>query len=764
MANRFTNVSYVALSLAVLSVVGCSQSNSAKTGADAQGADAQAGGQGGAGQGGTGQGGTGQGGTGQGGTGQGGTGQGGTGQGGAGQGGAGQGGAGQGGAVQRDAGPGAPPGLPSVPGVPDPSVKTALPPVPAMVNVTALATGDSVHLGFDLIDGARDYRVYVLPDDKDVTPGANGVVTVHNALYRCAGDRQMPPTVMDGAAPGAFGTLRTLVDNQKVPVDSVAAAGQYKRTLAEATLGYVYATPGSDRVPVYAMGDPDKNADNQCPMQRYGASRVKKYVLAGERTTLLAQKWRDDGVAFYVPATAGAGTRAVLSASEPDERYYFVDGPETATRPKPAVPAFQVLTAAAAGTEPLMRAFYQVACGAGHDELVAGQAMFDRVRRQGDQMPMNQLEWSGITGPTTLVVEALDQGCPWQGQLSPASASAFTEPPQSYPALVTVDELRAASPTGEVFINGQHDATSNPRPIARSFVKISPGPRPDMDWFQGFDPGSALPAFTTIACGEPGGTCFQQFREQSSIGDLSIMFVDRYKYGAMLGQLWFVYADAGADTPAKIRLTANRKGNIDAATFLHVTMEADAFTTGRRYPQLLISDQDAPVQYTMVKGHALVLQPFGDYPYSYELQYCDHKNWDVNDQCPRYSFVQRLDPADQNNVTALAPAAEIGEHVGVDLSTRFDIFVSSKRAYVFLDGDPYGCAELPASKVPTGPVTVTFGDVLYHSGADDNTFAFHKKHLQIETRRHFDNLGFKSGLGAPTWDEARFPCVAQAFP
>jgi len=79
---------------------------------------------------------------------------------------------------------------------------------------------------------------------------------------------------------------------------------------------------------------------------------------------------------------------------------------------------------------------------------------------------------------------------------------------------------------------------------------------------------------------------------------------------------------------------------------------------------------------------------------------------------------------------------------------------------MFLDGQPYGCANLPTSSVPAGPVTVTFGDVLYHSGVD-HTYAFTSKALQVSTRRHFDNLGFKSGMAAPPWDEKRMPCVSQ---
>jgi hypothetical protein len=66
---------------------------------------------------------------------------------------------------------------------------------------------------------------------------------------------------------------------------------------------------------------------------------------------------------------------------------------------------------------------------------------------------------------------------------------------------------------------------------------------------------------------------------------------------------------------------------------------------------------------------------------------------------------------------------------------------------------------LPATGVPSGPVTVTWGDVLYHS-AVDRTMKFHAAHLRLDTRRHYDNLGFSSGLPAPGWDESRLPCAA----
>ena len=69
----------------------------------------------------------------------------------------------------------------------------------------------------------------------------------------------------------------------------------------------------------------------------------------------------------------------------------------------------------------------------------------------------------------------------------------------------------------------------------------------------------------------------------------------------------------------------------------------------------------------------------------------------------------------------------------------------------------------PVPVAPTGAVSVTFGDALYHSGADDNfnvkmPGSFISRRFSTSTSRHYDNLGFSSGVAAPAWDEARNPC------
>jgi hypothetical protein len=649
------------------------------------------------------------------------------------------------------------PGLPTVPGTPDDSVDTALPPLPRLPGLTGTVTGDRVSISVEPVEGARDYRVYVLPADGDVSSSSDGTVTVRNAIYRCAGDRQTPSVVQDAENMNQSEAIRTIVEEE---------VAYYRRTLPEATLGHVWVTPGQGRVPVYALGDGSESGDNSCYHQRWRESRSKIYTTSeSRRSELLRSRWRDDGIVFYVPAPGAAGTKSLNQGRGENPQLYWVDGPEANERGNGEV-AMSLLTDAVAGeTQPLMRVHYWNGCGNSHDELVAGGARFDRARYQGDERPMFDLHWSGITGETTLVVEALADGCPFIDVLAPISRAASTDDNIEYPAYVTIEEARAASSTGEVYINGHHAATNRPRPIARSFLKVSPGPKPDMDWFAGFGPDENVPDFMKIGFNEPCNNpdnpgCNLEPRQVTDFADITFYSgtLNRNGIAVVLGELWVTYADWQADVGGKIRITPNTRATMSADSYLHVTMEVDAFSTTRRYPQILVSDGELPVQGHLKTSNTVIIQTFSDtgtanWPYAFQIEVCDNRNWEVNDQCPA-TDLYRLSGANGNG---LAPVAEVGERTGVDLPTQFDAYLSTRRAYIFLAGQPYGCIDLPDSGIPSGSVSVTFGDVLYHSGVD-GVFTFHENHQKQFAKRHFDNLGFKSGVQGPAWDEARFPC------
>jgi hypothetical protein len=608
----------------------------------------------------------------------------------------------------------------------------------ALHNVRAQANGGTVRVDYDLFDGAKDYRVYALPA-KGAT-AADG--TNPTAVYRCAGNRQVPDAIPDdGKLPDSYAVHTRVASN---------VLG-FARTLEGATLGHVYTTPGAGRIPVYALGDSDKDADNSCFFQRWTESRVKTYTTSeDERRALLAKRFRDDGIAFYAVAPGSPDSVVIGAADGEKAKLYVAEGtPEAAARK--GTPAFTVRTKPDGDTLPLMRVFYDNDCGTSHDELVAGKGKFERAYHQGPLQPHDVLHWSGVTGPTTLVVEALDDLCPFQGILSPTSRPAHTEEGISYPPFLTPDEIRAASPTHELFVGGQGDGTK-PKVVARACVEVKPRELDALD-------------FTFPAAGEtfsaPQESDFQTWRFDSPSFDVHHLnaATDEWAIGSMFGELWTPHADWSGDTNGKLRMTAKTKASIAADKFVKVRMQVDATSTDRRYPQMLVSEVAAPLQDNMKTGTTILVQTIETGVTKLQDQICDHREWDVNNQCPGWDLYN----LDSGGTKFLAPNVEVASQTGFDRTSFFEIWVSTQRVYVMLDNQPYGCVNLPAGRLPAGPGTVTFGDVLYHSTADLQPWQpFYMSRYHVATTRHFSNMGFGNGRDAPPWDENRLPCVSGA--
>jgi hypothetical protein len=125
-----------------------------------------------------------------------------------------------------------------------------------------------------------------------------------------------------------------------------------------------------------------------------------------------------------------------------------------------------------------------------------------------------------------------------------------------------------------------------------------------------------------------------------------------------------------------------------------------------------------------------------------------------------------------------------------DAAARWDLFVSNGRAYFYANSKPYGCVD--SSKIagiapgnatpfiPTGPVSVSFGDREYHPQAEVqelcSTNTFLCRHSNIETIQRYDYFGYSShqkvavnhagqfsaGPNA-SWDEEVIPCNSLIF-
>jgi Repeat of unknown function (DUF5648) len=646
-------------------------------------------------------------------------------------------------------------------------VATRLPPLPTLTNVGGYVAHTSVHVTFDPVDSAVDYRIFPLPEDADMD--VTDPTVIRNAVYRCAGRMESSPMTSDDGA---------LSPNPYSTVHARAFAGGdiegYSRPTSESTLGHVFATPGADRTPVYALGDPDGPASeaDYCFESGYAQSRRKTYTAdINERQTLLATGWRDDGIAFYAPLST-QGVQPVFTLNH----LYFSSAAERTRRSSAQNAGFSVLTNAQAGTLPLMRVFYSSVCGSQHDELVAGAARFEAAYRQGS-FPLTYVRWSPIDKPTILVVEALASGCPYQGAIAARSIPAFGR----HEAYRTLTDMASSSPIGEVFINGQYDGAARPRAIARSFIQVEPQPEPQMDFFESFDAPLSFSQPETLTDYPRGGTNVVLRGERFDIAayelDTEPQGSPLLAAGTFLGQLWTQWADIAADGNGKVRIEPHQMAEVRDDTFLHATLTTTTVATRRRYPQIIIADTPRPVQRRLqpqaspYDKHAIVVQPIISWPHNFQIQYCNPSSapqatvgWDVNAQCNYYGMTHSSDSAAESEAP-VPPMPYAPAYSGVDRGNRLDVYLSSRRVYFFFEGQPYGCADFPDdARFPTGAAQVSFGDVFYHSEADivdaglSFIYPFHARHLGLDTRRNYDSFGFSSGVEAPAWNEELFPC------
>ncbi|HEY6876526.1 MAG TPA: hypothetical protein VI299_00855, partial [Polyangiales bacterium] len=325
--------------------------------------------------------------------------------------------------------------------------------------------------------------------------------------------------------------------------------------------------------------------------------------------------------------------------------------------------------------------------------------------------------------------------------------------------------------TGEVYVNGQHDRQNRPRPIARSFVTVKPQPAPEMDWFMAFD--QPLAPFETKYEDGNGVRIYQNDKLSVELG----ANID-YSFGALLGQL-VVGSSASYSVSAR-----GANARITRDKYLHVTMSVDIPSTFRRYPQLFITDAPLdPVSFgppdprlitrlgprTFEKlppgpNHSILVQVFG--PNSeLQVQFCDQRGWGVSDQCPRANIHGFHAGDDTQEWTApWLPLPVTGEYSGHDRPVKFDVYASTERVYVFVEGRPSGCAVLPKGRMPEGSVNVMFGAAGYHIEIDEFVerepamHEFWHRQSLWHVERHFDDLGVDSANDLPEWNHSIFPC------
>jgi hypothetical protein len=675
-----------------------------------------------------------------------------------------------------------------------------VPELPPIDNVHVDKHGDTAVIGFEPVAGAKDYRIYPEPaDPADWLIGDDGSVGVKNAIYRCSGNYVYQPRENDVA---------TSLDCQLAGCDNTKH--DYSRTEAESVLGWVFLTPGADRLPVYRLADPNgaggfRNSDWVAAL--YPEANSAEYTSdSARRDELLKQGYRDDGIVFYTAKDAPRNVYRIKYAHGADWQgdnvvLYFTDGPEYDARSQqpPADiadfgPRLAILDAEEPGTVELHRVSYMP-----FDILAAGDARFEKVMHQGG-VPIPAVSWPGIKGKTRFIVEALDQGCPFPGGYInamhvDADVDRTSMEPFNAPS-ITLDEARLSS--GEVFINGQHDGKNRPKPLARAYVDVTPEPKPEgFDFLETFDEGTEWEPFTKYQ----DNNCFMLRNSKWAIDTSGC--TNNFAFGPLLGQFVLGMADGGSSCNVSIT-PKNVPTAIAADKYLHVRMSTDIPSTNRRYPQIMITDQrleddppsdqgnffDVPVHNRLGKvsfqlagpdgmegtadddppegAQTIVVQPFAGYQET-QIEYCDKRGWGVSVQCPRAN-VYGFHAGDYTETwkEKWTPVPVQGEMAGYDRPVQWDVYASTKRVYVFMDNKPAACAVLPSGKMPVGPVTVAYRAVLYHCGIDEGSdpksgHTYEHDYSLCHSDHHMDDFGIQNGAPEPTWDESVLPCGTKFY-
>lgn len=631
----------------------------------------------------------------------------------------------------------------------DPVGFGSVPPLPPILNPQLTVRGDTALVTFEPVAGARDYRIYPMPTEDIIDVDGEGRLSITNAVYRCSGDRPMAsrPTRMTGQVEW------------------------YNRSSSEAVLGYVYVQHGPGRTPVWRLSDPAAEADYAMGTA-YHESRHARYVAsADERQQWISRGWRDDGIVFYAPESTLEDTAPVYRWESGPRGWiqdrkvttYFRAGPEYDYRASDVSEAdfeqpFLVHRTQVDETVPLYRVIYDDHHD--HDVLAAGDGRLERIETQGNQ-PLWSVSWPGLTETTTLVVEALDEGCPFLGHIASESV-----PGKGYAeGYITLDQARLDH-SGEVYINGQHDGENRPQPIARVLVEATPQEAPVADFFEGFGPDTTWNDFDLVTSNTNLGN--YHYRNAHWEVDFSNTEAGVHSFGPLHGELLVAFADRGGGVNGRFRMSPRVEMNLTADTYVHASMDVDVVSTGRRYPQLMISSEPAPIQGRLTQGTTIVVQPFGlvgtGGAVELQVQFCDHRTWDVNNQCPQTDLAtRRMGYSDERDNL---PQPLLGELSGFDRKVRFDVYASTERVYVFVEERPAGCAQLPEDRMAPGAVSVSFGSVLYHSGIDEMVVGsgapheFLDRHGLTQTLRRFDNLAVSGGRTLPAWNHTVFPCAA----
>lgn len=444
----------------------------------------------------------------------------------------------------------------------------------------------------------------------------------------------------------------------------------------------------------------------------------------------------------------------------------------------------------------------------GHEEVI-GTTVYCAGFRQHNAPAaplelLRRVEVAGLAGETRLVVEAIDEPCPFTGVLGVEHADLIVDKDEVDPAdhgvysVFTEPEIVEAY--GSLIVNGHAPGpkTGSPAPLqptkvlARTTLRVTAAGTADspMQFFEDF----AAPDQPVFVSELPGlgrsmkGKLFEneRFTFTSYGADLTQSFVDR-------GRLHTLLADWAQDIFSTNIMYPRSAVELSDTDYLHVTFQIAGNATGRRYWWLGLCGAETPGATIDEDGRLLgnIIQT----PFFYQADGLDPsvEGWNCLQVFPRDGFPFSLPPTDtdpESEVRVMVNLAGAPEHENVvnvsppmypeDIgkpswyrqrdaegnlvapmlddqmliapSARYDFYIRRDRVVMYVEGEQRLCNDFPQVPLTMAEGALGFGQVLYHSSAE--RIEFHAKYWDRTGQRYYlENTPF---IDARAWDDVGY--------
>ena len=421
-------------------------------------------------------------------------------------------------------------------------------------------------------------------------------------------------------------------------------------------------------------------------------------------------------------------------------------------------------------------------------ESLSGATIFCAGRRQYNApLPttvevMRQVEVLGLSAPQRLVIEAIDQPCPFVGLLGAKTYNTRAVDPSLASAdrvpfgLQTEAELRSAY-RGSLILNGQGPGAKlaapaawlPPRVLARTTVMVTPQGTltPRLAYYDDFANSADVPMWVadgnTYDDRNSNGVVLQNSR-----WSFYAYNYDRVDFQPARGALNITLLDRYQEVFASVFMTPRRAVQVHTSSYLHASYTVASNSSQRRYPWLFLCGPEAG-GHSAFDERGLLTQDIVQTAFFYSddgrnpslagyncLQLFSRDGLpfslgptQARPQADLRVMLNRANAAPRASVVNVSPdqyrshgrpgqptpswylqqdaadtlgAPILDDQMLLSPRSRYDVYISRSRIIVYINGSQRLCNDFPSLPLTMSEGILGFGQVLYHSAAERSEF------------------------------------------